>query len=99
MHDLLFHTPKALAVEQLKAYARHLNLDPTAFETCLDQGHYTAKVQQDYEDGIAAGVRGTPGFLLGKTRPDGSIQGPLMRGLQPLTAFRQAIDRLLREQE
>jgi hypothetical protein len=33
--------------------------------------------------------------MVGKARADGTIEGPLIRGAQPITAFRQAIDRLL----
>jgi hypothetical protein len=36
---------------------------------------------------------------LGKTRPEGTMQGIAIRGAQPITAFRQAIDRLLGEKE
>jgi protein-disulfide isomerase len=95
MHDVLFRHPQALAVEQLTAYAQRLDLDLTAFERCLAQGQYAAVVQQNYAEGIAVGVRGTPAFFLGKTRPDGTIEGLAIRGAQPFAAFQQAIERLL----
>jgi protein-disulfide isomerase len=97
MHDLLFQNQKALQADQFKAYAHHLNLDPIAFEICMAQGKYTAEVQQDYDDGVAAGVQGTPGFFLGRTRPDDAIQGLFIKGAQPVTTFRQVINRLLGE--
>lgn len=97
MHDALFKNREALQVEQLKAYARALGLDAVTFDHCLEQGKYASTVQKNYEDGIAAGVQGTPGFFLGKTRPEGTIQGLSIRGAQPVIAFRQAIDRLLGE--
>ncbi len=99
MHDLLFQHATALQVEQLKGYARRLDLDHTVFEACLEQGKYAAKVQKDYDDGVTAGVRGTPGFFVGKTRPDDTIQGGLISGARPLSVFRQAIERLLPKQE
>lgn len=98
MHDLLFPNQKALEVEKLKALARRLQLESTAFDTCLEQGKYAARVQKNYADGVAAGVRGTPGFFIGKTRADETIQGTLISGAQPLAVFRQAIESLLREQ-
>jgi protein-disulfide isomerase len=98
MHDVLFQHQNALAMEQLQVYAQGLGLDATAFEGCLQQGIYTAAVQQDLEEGTAAGVQGTPGFFLGKTRADEAIQGTFIRGAQPITAFRQAIEHLLLEQ-
>lgn len=97
MHDLLFQQQKALEVEQLKAYGRDLGLDALPFEACIAQGRYAAAVQQDVEAGMAAGVRGTPGFFLGRTRPDDTIQGLAIKGAQPIAAFRQTIEHLMAE--
>jgi protein-disulfide isomerase len=99
MHDLLFQQQQALQVDRLKGYARQLGLNARAFEACLDQGKYATKVQQDLDAGAAAGVQGTPGFILGKTQPDGSIQGIAIKGAQPLAAFQQAIEHLLGEKQ
>jgi protein-disulfide isomerase len=98
MHDLLFHNQQALQVDQLKGTARQLGLDPARFDACLERGKYAAEVQQDVEEGTAVGVRGTPGFVLGKTRAEDTIEGLFISGAQPLTTFRQAIERLLEEQ-
>ena len=98
MHDLLFRNQKALQVEFLTGYARQLGLKAPAFDACLAQGQYAPDIQQDLNEGTAAGVQGTPGFVLGKTRPDGTVQGIFLRGAQPMAAFRQAIERLLGEQ-
>ena len=97
MHDVLFQNQPALEVDKLKAYARNLQLDATAFEACLEQNKYATEVQKDYEDGVAAGVRGTPGFFVGQTGSDDTIQGTLISGAQPLAVFRQAIEGLLRK--
>lgn len=97
MHDVLFQNQPALEIDKLKAYARSLQLDATAFDACLEQNKYTAEVQKDYADGVTAGVRGTPGFFVGKTGSDDTIQGTLISGAQPLAVFRQAIEGLLRK--
>jgi protein-disulfide isomerase len=97
MHDLLFQNQKTLQVEQLKAYARHLSFDAAAFDTCLDQGKYADEVQKDVDDGGAAGVQGTPSFFLGKTQLDDTVQAISFKGAQPITTFRQMIERLLGE--
>jgi protein-disulfide isomerase len=99
MHDLLFHNQQALQVDQLKSAARRLGIDPARFDACLEKSQYADKVQQDVEEGTAAGVRGTPGFVLGKTRADDTVEGEFIRGAQPLTTFRQAIERLLEEKD
>ena len=69
MHDLLFQHQQALQTESLKEYAQHLGLDAPTFEDCLVQGKYASAVQQNLDEGTAAGIQGTPGFVLGKTRP------------------------------
>lgn len=97
MHDLLFQNQEALQVEQLKGYARRLDLNPSAFDTCLEKSTYAAKVQKDLDAGVEAGIRGTPGFFIGKTGPDDTIQGTLISGAHPPNVFRHAIDSLLQE--
>jgi protein-disulfide isomerase len=96
MHDLLFKNNGAMAIDDLKRYARLLDgMDGVAFDACLDQGKYAAEVQKGYRDGAAAGVRGTPGFVLGKPTAEGTIQGIFIRGARPASYFRTEIERLL----
>jgi protein-disulfide isomerase len=97
MHDLLFQNQQALQVESLKAHARSLRLNATAFDSCLDRAEYAAEVQKDFDDGVAVGVRGTPSFFIGRTRSDNTIQGVFLSGALPTPAFRQVIDKALRE--
>jgi protein-disulfide isomerase len=97
MHDLLFQNQQALAPEQLPHYAKRLGLDAAAFSACLDSAKHAGAVQQNYGEGAAAGVRGTPSFIVGRTRPDNTVEGLLIVGARPLADFRQEIDRLLNE--
>ncbi|HEY3101077.1 MAG TPA: DsbA family protein [Methylomirabilota bacterium] len=97
MHDLLFQNQHALALEQLPAHAATLHLDAGAFAACVASGKHAGVVQKNFTDGAAAGVRGTPSFVIGRTRPDGTVEGLLVSGLRPLADFRQEIDRLLSE--
>jgi protein-disulfide isomerase len=81
-HDLLFaNTPKTNP-QQLKAYAQEVELDVVAFDQCLTSGKYHAAVQKDVEEGMRAGVTGTPAFF---------INGRLVSGAQPLERFVQII--------
>ncbi len=45
---------------QLPILAASFGVNKTAFQTCLDNGDFTAKIQADYQDAIAAGGQGTP---------------------------------------
>ena len=48
----------------LKQTATDIGLDADKFNECVDSGKYKNKVQQQYQAGAAAGVRGTPGAFL-----------------------------------
>jgi predicted DsbA family dithiol-disulfide isomerase len=98
MHDLLFQNPKALAPAQLAVYARTIGLNKAEFDRCLSSGRQSPRVARGLADGAAAGVRGTPGFVIGKTRPGEVVEGTFLRGAQPLESFRAIIDRALAEQ-
>jgi len=73
MHNLIFDNQEELKVSDLKKYAQRLNLDMAKFNNCLDSGNYTAEVEADYKDGLAAGVRGTPTFFINGQMIFGSV--------------------------
>jgi protein-disulfide isomerase len=97
MHDVLFQNQRALAPSELSEHARDLGLDGPAFDACLESGKYAARVNKDHADGIAAGVQGTPGFVVAKTQAGDAVEGTPVRGAQPLDVFRKLIDQLLAE--
>jgi protein-disulfide isomerase len=95
MHDLLFRNQRALALPQLGEHARALGLETNAFDACLTSGKHAERVGKGLGDGLAAGIQGTPGFVVGKTEPGSSVEGASVRGAQPVDAFRRLIDQLL----
>ena len=95
MHDVLFQNPNALGPPQLAEHARSVGLDSPAFDACLSSGKHAARVQRGVTDGAAAGVQGTPGFVIGSSKDGSVIEGTPIRGAQPLETFRQIIDRAL----
>jgi protein-disulfide isomerase len=84
-HDLLFADQGALDRNGLIAKAATLQLDPKQFETCISSEKYKSQVQQDNQEGMRAGVSGTPGFF---------INGVFISGAQPEAAF----DKIIEEQ-
>jgi protein-disulfide isomerase len=52
-------------------------------------------VRDDEAAARGVGVTATPTFFIGKTRPDGTIEGTRVIGAQPTAAFRRVIDSLL----
>ena len=85
-HDLLFANQQALTVPSLKQYAGQLNLNQSQFDSCLDSGKFTAKVNKQASDAQAVGITGTPGTF---------VENQLVRGAFPLATFTQIIDGLL----
>ena len=100
MHNRLFANQRALGLKALPGHAKAIGLDLPTFEVCLSSGKHSSEIRADLEEGIKAGVRGTPSFLLGLTEPNSSkIKATqLIRGAQPYSRFKQAIDKLLASQ-
>jgi predicted DsbA family dithiol-disulfide isomerase len=85
-HEKLFANQGALADQQLELYASELNLDMEAFAQCLQRPEVKARVQGDVEAAEAAGVKGTPAFL---------VNGILLSGARPVEEFVRVIEREL----
>jgi len=97
MHDVLFGNQQALQPPNLSEHARALGLDGARFDQCLTSGTHAARVHQGFTDGQAAGVQGTPGFVVAKTTPGDTVEGTLVVGAQPVEVFRRLINALLAE--
>jgi protein-disulfide isomerase len=51
-------------VSDLAGVAVSVGLDKDAFQSCLDSDKYGDKVEDQYQGGLSAGVRGTPGNFI-----------------------------------
>ena len=85
LHDELFHS-KELDVDQLKAQARALKLDPAEFDKCLDSGEEAAAVEKDRKEGNRLGITGTPSFF---------INGHFLSGALDYATLRQIVEQQL----
>ncbi len=94
-HDLLFDNQGSLSVANYKQWAADLDLDTTQFNDCVDSRKYQQEVQKDFSEGQQSGVSGTPGFVLGIVQEDGSVSGINIKGAQPYSVFKAAIDNQL----
>lgn len=93
--DRLFEiTPSnnGLDMAELPKIAAYVGLDVASFNTCLASGKYKNKVEADINDGVKAGVNGTPSsFILKNGKIVDSIPGA-----QPLEVVNQKIKDALR---
>jgi protein-disulfide isomerase len=95
MHDKIFAeqekkgsgtTISGITVKDVKKWAQQIGLDSGAFGQCLDSGKYADEVKKDFADAEKAGLDGIPSFV---------INGQLLVGAQPFSAFKTAIDKAL----
>ncbi|MSO20899.1 MAG: thioredoxin [Acidobacteria bacterium] len=82
-HDVLFESPSDLTREKLLEAATKLSLDTASLELCIESGKYRNEVEKDYQEGLRAGISGTPAFY---------INGIFLNGSQPASAFEQVIE-------
>ena len=99
MHDLLFENIKALGEDHLNQYAGQLGLNMKKFSGCLDSQETADEISKDLLDGQRAGVGGTPGFFLGRTTADGTIEGLPIKGARSFAFFEQIIGAMLQERD
>lgn len=82
--------------KRLKAIAETVGLDTAAFNSCYDSGKYLDRIQKDAEDGQAANVNGTPGFLV-TYAVNGETKTKLIEGAQPFSTFQTELEAMLNE--
>jgi protein-disulfide isomerase len=87
MHDAMFMDQKKLAVPDLKSTARRLGMDAEKFNSCMDTGKFTEKVQTDMIEGNKYGITGTPAVFVNGLYLEG--------GAVPYETVKAAIDKEL----
>ncbi len=95
--DLIFERTRSngngFPLDGLVPLAEEIGLDANEFRTCLESGKFTARVLEDYENGIKIGITGTPGNILLNNRTGGVI---VRAGAVPAANLKSALDELLR---
>lgn len=87
---------KGFALSKLVPLAGELGLDTAGFQECLDSERYADRVKEDFDDGVQAGITGTPGNILVNHRT-GEILAK--SGAQPLKSFQETIEKMLQQKE
>lgn len=84
--DQLFNQQAKISPDFLKEVAQEIGLNTEEFNQCLDSGKYTSLVEDNLQEGLSVGVRGTPG---------GFINGQSLGGAVPYEQLKAMIDNLL----
>lgn len=83
--------------DKLTDAAGTLGINTSQFKSCLDSTKFAKNLTDDQTEGNTGGVSGTPTFIIGKLDASGTkvVDGTLLVGAQPYSAFQAAIDPLL----
>ena len=93
MRERLFANQRSL--EPWNAHAEALGLDVAQYEACLSSGKHADAVRSDMAEAQKAGASGTPSFVVGLVdeKDPSKVHGlTFIRGAQPFTAFKVALD-------
>lgn len=85
-HDVLFENMKKLKQEDLEGYAKGLKLNMKKFKKDMADASLEEQVKRDQALAAKIGARGTPTSF---------VNGYMVRGAQPVAAFKKIIDREL----
>jgi protein-disulfide isomerase len=73
---------KGITNDNLVKFAGSLGADTSKFQTCLTSDQFKDQISTDTAAGTAAGVTGTPSFVIGKLDSSGNVTGELLVGAQ-----------------
>lgn len=95
-HDMLYNSQEHIDngwanSERLKAFAFSMDFDMELFNSCLDSGKYSKRVQYNISEARKNGATGTPTFFI--IDADGRQQK--ISGAQPYSVFKSVIDSMV----
>jgi len=81
--DAMFEKQSRLGNVLYEEIAQQIGVNLSQFQTCVSKRKYQDKVEQDYQQGLQAGVTGTPGSF---------VNGVPVRGAIPYSQLQSIID-------
>jgi protein-disulfide isomerase len=94
LRNVLIANADKLSKEMIAQHAADLKLDMKKFQSCADSDFYTADINKQVAEGGAAGVNGTPSFVIGKVE-NGQLEGVRLVGAMPYETFDAKLKELL----
>ena len=102
MHAALFANNRdvedqgAFSSARLTTIAESISLNMSTYQDCYDSNKYADKVQQDYADTLAAGIQGTPTFIV-IYKVNSVDKSTMIEGAQPFEVFQRILDAILKD--
>jgi protein-disulfide isomerase len=100
-HDLIFSNTTSngngLTESDLADFAEEVGVNMNEFNDCYDGRDFDDEIDNDIAQGSAAGISGTPGFIIGLLSEDGKsvVDGTILAGAYPYSDFQRVLDELL----
>lgn len=82
-HDMIFNNQNVLSESNLRSWALDVGISGEEYDSCIVDPQIEEQVDADMAEGTQFGVSGTPSFV---------INGKLLVGAQPFSAFEQVIE-------
>ena len=94
LRDAMIVNANQLQADRITGYAVDLSMNLNTFKDCVDADKYRADIDLDITEAEAAGITGTPSFILGRVR-NGKLTGVRIIGAIPYTQFDAKIQEML----
>ena len=101
MHDALFANNRdveeqgSFSIRRLQQIAETVGLDMNTYNSCMSSNKHLDQVNKDFQDAKAAGITGTPFFVITYT-VNGETKTDTIDGAQPFSTFQQKLDAALK---
>ena len=79
-----------------KELASAIGIDASKFLSCVNKKEFEDEIKKDFQDADKAGIRGTPGFVIGTIDKDGKVTGEVIAGAYPYSKFAEIIEKYLK---
>lgn len=86
---------KGLPEGKLDEIMKSLGVNAQSVNQCATSEKFKDEIAKDMSDGQAAGVSGTPSFVIGKLDAKGNVTGELVVGAMPLAQFKTVVEKYL----
>jgi protein-disulfide isomerase len=91
-HDALFERPVPLDGSALMHAAGVAGVNLPLWRKCLSDSAISERVRRDREEAVAAGLNGTPSFVVGLSGRGSSISGSVLVGALPTDIFERTLE-------
>ena len=96
MYAALFDQQNCLSCKGVLAIAAEEELDTAALQACMERTSTVALINANRSEASLHNISATPTFIIGPTQSNDSLEGRVIEGALPWSAFKEAIDEALR---